>query len=104
MMDKKINITGKELRDILAEYAIDTNDVMDEQPQKVRLAKMAVQMLPEADRIIFLLVLDRGSSREVGKLLKCSHSLILKQMQRIKAQILTNITTIIQEQNESLED
>lgn len=94
-------ITGKEIRDILSEYEYN-GDIMNDEPQKVRIAKMALSRIPDADRIIFCLSLDRESSREVGKILGCSHSTVLKQLQRIKRDIMYNIMQILQD--EPLED
>ncbi len=100
-MAEQPKITGKELRGILAEYAYD-DDIMNDEPQKVRVTKMALSRLPDADRIIFCLALDKESSREVGKILGCSHSTVLKQLQRIKKDIVYNIMQILQD--EPLED
>lgn len=101
---EKTKITGTELRAIMAEYAYDPDDIFDNDSQKVRIAKMALQRLSEADRILFCLCLDRGSSRAVGKLLGCSHSTVLKQIQRIKQDITYHIFNILKETNETLED
>ena len=98
-MNESIKITGTELRAILDEYKFDP-DVMCDDPQKVRVAKMALERIGESDRIIYCLYLDQESSRKVGKLLGVSHSTILKQLQRIKAEILYQIMII----NEELED
>lgn len=100
-MSEKVNITGSELRDIMAEYAYNP-DPMVEDSQKVRLCKMALDRLPEADRIIFCLALDRQSSREVGKILGCSHSTVLKQLKKIKMDIMYNIMELLK--TEPLED
>lgn len=97
----KISITGREIREILAEYSFD-DDIMSEEKQRVRIAKKAVSMLNEPDRIIFCLALDKQSSREVGKLLGCSHSTILKQLKKIKTQIMKNVMEILK--TEDLED
>lgn len=93
-MTEQPKITGKELREVLAEYAYN-DDVMNDEPQKVRVAKQALSMLSDADRIIFCLSLDKESSREVGKIIGCSHSTILKQIQRIKKELLYNVMTIL---------
>jgi len=98
-----IHITGKELREIMAEYAYN-DDIMCDERQKVRIAKKAVAMLPEPDRIIFCLALDKESSREVGKILGCSHSTILKQLKKIKMDIMYNIMEILKNEGEDLED
>ena len=97
----EVKIKGAELRSILGEYAYD-DDVFNNETKKVRLAKRALGMLPDADRIIFCLVLDKASSREVGKILGCSHSTILKQFARIRQQVLKNITEIENDEDDDL--
>ena len=87
----------------MAEYAYD-DDPMCEDSQKLRLAKMALQRLSTSDRIIFTLYLDQASSRKVAKLLGCSNSTVLKQVARIKDDIIYHIFEIMKETNETLED
>jgi len=98
---EKVNISGKELRAIMAEYAFD-DDPMCEDSQKVRLAKMALAKLNEPDRIIWCLYMDKESSREVGKILGCSHSTVLKQLQKIKMEIMYHIMDL--SKDEPMED
>ena len=50
--------------------------------------KWALSKIPDADRIIYCLWLDLESSRKVGKILGVSHSTILKELKRIKNEIL----------------
>lgn len=101
-MDKvNVNITAKEIKDILEDYKYDP-DIMNDDPQKVRLAKMAIAKLSEPDRIIWCLAMDKQSSREVGKILGCSHSTVLKQLQKIKMEIMYHIMTFAK--TEPLED
>lgn len=98
---EKISITGKELRDIMAEYEFDPDPMVNDS-QKVRLAKMALNELPEPDRIIFTLYLDRQSSREVGKILGCSRSTVLKHVEKIRQELLYHIMVL--SKKEPLED
>lgn len=88
-----IRITPKELREIMAEYQFDSSIFCDDDT-KVYLAKEALSQIPEADRIIFCLALDKGSSRKVGKLLGCSHSTVLKTTKRIQQNLLEIITNL----------
>lgn len=85
----------------MSEYAYNP-DPMIEDSQKVRLAKMALAKLNEPDRIIWCLYMDKESSREVGKILGCSHSTVLKQLQKIKKDIMYNIMEL--SKNEPMED
>lgn len=98
---EKLNISSKELREIMGEYKFDP-DPMIEEPQKVRLAKMALERLNVADRTIWCLYLDKESAREVGRILGCSRSTILKQIKKIKAEIMFHIMELSKE--EPMED
>lgn len=100
-METNINITPKELRDIMDEYKFNP-DPMVADSQKVRIAKMALSRINEADRIIFCLALDKASSREVGKILGCSHSTVLKQLAKIRKDLMREVMLIME--HEDLED
>lgn len=94
----KINITPKELHDIMEEYKFD-DDPMVQDSQKVRIAKMALANINEADRILFCLALDKQSSREVGKILGCSHSTVLKQLAKIRQDIMREVMKILEHED-----
>lgn len=51
------------------------------------LLKQALNSLSDADRIIFVLYSEYGSLRKVGKQLGISHSIIYKNISRIKQEI-----------------
>lgn len=51
------------------------------------LLKEALDNIDDADRIIFVLYCEWGSLRKVGKKLGVSHSIIYKNISRIKRQI-----------------
>lgn len=57
------------------------------------LLKQAVDSLEDADRIIFVLYAEYGSLRKVGKRLGVSHSIIYKNISRIKKQMYDYIKT-----------
>lgn len=97
----RIGITGNELRGIMSDYAFN-DDIMCEDPQKVRVAKIALSRLNESDRIIFCLALDQESSRKVGKILGVSHSTVLKQLKRIRRELLYQVMEVLK--TEDLED
>lgn len=100
---EEVNLTSKELKAIVGEYTYTGGtDIMCEDSQKVRVAKLAVGMLDEADRIIWCLAMDQESSRKVGKILGVSHSTVLKQLTRIKAEIINNVMHVLE--TEDLED
>lgn len=50
--------------------------------------KQAMDSLEDADRIIFMLYCEYGSLRKVGKRLGVSHSIIYKNVRRIKLKML----------------
>lgn len=50
--------------------------------------KRAMDSLSDADRIIFALYCEYGSLRKVGKQLGVSHSIIYKNVRRIKLEML----------------
>lgn len=86
-MNGQIQINASELKDILREYEYEDN-VMTEDDPRVTCIKWALTQIPDADRIIYCLWLDQESSRKVGKILGVSHSTILKELRRIKNEIL----------------
>jgi DNA-directed RNA polymerase specialized sigma subunit len=85
-----IKISANELKEILKEYEYEDN-VMTEDDPRVTSIKWALSQIPDADRIIYCLWLDQESSRKVGKILGVSHSTILKELKRIKNEILNLI-------------
>ena len=50
--------------------------------------KQAMDSLSDADRIIFVLYAEYGSLRKVGKQLGVSHSIVYKNIRRIKMDML----------------
>lgn len=66
-------------------------DIFCEDDELITDIKKAVQNLPDADRIIFIIYAETGSLREVGKKLGVSHTTIYKEIKRIKKQILDDI-------------
>ncbi len=79
----------QDLKKLIAEYAA-TYDIMDDDDARTHYLKVALSDVTEADRVIFCLYLDLGSSRKVGKLLGVSHSTILTEVKKIKNLILEN--------------
>lgn len=53
----------------------------------ILLLKRALDNLNDADRIIFVLYAEYGSLRKVGKKLGVSHSIVYKNISRIKKEI-----------------
>jgi transcriptional regulator of aromatic amino acid metabolism len=71
---------------MIKEYEPDIS-LFTEDDETMIILKQAVQALPPADKIIFLLYAEYGSLRQVGKELSVSHTTIYKQINLIKEQI-----------------
>lgn len=66
--------------------------------------KRSMDALSDADRIIFMLYCEYGSLRKVGKILGVSHSIIYKNIKRIKEEMYDYIKTNCNNSNSSLCD
>ena len=71
---------------VLNEYKPDES-VWREYNDDMLLLKQAMNSLSDADRVIFVLYCEYGSLRKVGKKLGVSHSIIYKNITRIKREI-----------------
>ena len=87
-----INLTHKEIKNLLNDYQYN-DDIMDNDDPKVRLCKKALTLIPESDRIIFLLQTDIQSQRKVGELLGVSHSIVGRCFNEIKKKLLDIINS-----------
>lgn len=72
---------------MIKDYEPPQVDIFTEEEEDMIMLKQAVQALPPADKIIFLLYCEYGSLRDVGKELGVSHTTIYKQINLIKSQI-----------------
>lgn len=82
------DISPAELHKIMEDYAYD-DDIMNTEDERSLAIKRAMTKLPEADRIIFCLYLEFGSSRKLAKFLGgIHHSTALKEVSKIKEKIL----------------
>lgn len=86
MVDQNITISPEELRAIMKEYEY-SEDVFNEDDDRVVKIKHAISLLQHPDQIVWCLYMDLGASRKVGKVLGVSHSTILKEINRIKSEI-----------------
>lgn len=75
------------LKRVMEDYLPDTS-IWREYDDMVLYLKQAVDALETSDRIIFVLYCEYGSLRKVGKKLGVSHSIIYKNLRRIKLQML----------------
>ena len=72
------------LQSLIEKYG-DNGDIWSEEQQITKAIRYIVfNKLSDVDRIIFLLYVEYASLREVGKVLGLSHSVIYKEIKRIK--------------------
>lgn len=92
-MPKELNIdiTPDELHQIMKEYEYDP-DIMNNEDERSLAIKKALTKIPEADKIIWCLYMELASSRKLGVLLGgVSHSTILKEIGRIRDEIIEHL-------------
>lgn len=90
-MDSYLNLTSKQIKDILEDYAYD-DDIFNDEDERVHSLKKALSKIPAPDKIMFCLYLELGSSRKLGAFLGgISHSTVLKEITRIKNNILKEL-------------
>lgn len=74
------------LKNVMEDYKPDYS-IWREDDEDMLMLKMALDSLEESDRIIFVLYAEWGSLRKVGKKLGVSHSIIYKNISRIKREL-----------------
>lgn len=72
---------------IINEYNFKELDIFDEDDNRLIYAKQAIKQLSKTDYIIILLYAELGSLRKVGKELNISHTIIYKEIKRIREEI-----------------
>lgn len=72
---------------IINEYNFKELDIFDEDDNRLIYAKQAIKQLSQSDYIIILLYAELGSLRKVGKELGISHTIIYKEIKRIREEI-----------------
>ena len=90
-MSQQIQITNEELQNIKKEYDFDTEDIFSSFDDDFRNVVLATNKLPLPDKIILLLYAHFQSQRKVGKILGVSHSIIGKELKRIRQEIFNNL-------------
>lgn len=91
----------KNLNRVMDDYKPDES-IWREYDDDMLLLKQAMDSLEDADRIIFVLYAEYGSLRKVGKRLGVSHSIIYKNISRIKRQMYDYIKTNCTDSNSVL--
>lgn len=79
-------------------------DIFSEDEEYIYQLKKAVEALPQADKIIFVMYCESGSLRKVGKELGLSHTIIYKEITRIKKMIYDFVRTNFNNSNGLLLD
>ena len=74
------------IKEVIDEYKPDY-DIMSEDNEEMRILKESIMNLPTANRIIFLLYSELASYRKVAKKLGVSHTIIYKQIKKIREDI-----------------
>lgn len=74
------------IQKIEEEYKPDLT-IWNEDDEDMTLLKKTLMKLNESDRIIMLLYAETQSLREVGKMLGVSHTIIFKEIKRIKKEM-----------------
>lgn len=72
-----------DIKRILNDYKPNTT-IWNEDTNEVHQLKQAFQALNDSDKIIFLLYVEYGSLRKVGKDVGVSHTIVYKEITRIK--------------------
>lgn len=78
------------IMEVMNEYA-PNEDVFSDEEEYMYQLKKALNALPPADKIIMLLYCENGSLRETGKELGVSHTIVYKQIQKIRQQMFDYI-------------
>lgn len=81
----QIQLTPQQIKDIDKQYQYKFD--MFEDDLEAQKAKYALTQIDTADKVIFELYAEFQSSRKVGKILGCSHNIVLKEIRRIRQQI-----------------
>lgn len=74
---------------LMAEACIFNDDVMNDEPLKVRRMKWAMaKLLTEGERRVMYLYADCRSTRKVARILGVSHTTINSEMRRIRRKVV----------------
>lgn len=74
------------IKEIIEEYK-PNDDIFSDDSDDVGILKESVMNLTSADKIIFLLYSELASYRKVAKILGVSHTIIYKQIKKIREDI-----------------
>ena len=77
-----------------------TGDIFDDVDDAIEIYKESVMALPAAERIIFLMYCEKQSLREVAKELGVSHTIIFKEVKKIRGMIKNYVLSNYPNNNE----
>ena len=84
---KKINLTQEDITQLLEEYKVDEDDLFDEKTEyQIRILR-EFNLLPPAQRIIFLIYSETKSMMQTAKILGCGYKTKKKEIKIIQNKI-----------------
>ena len=87
-MEKYASIINHRFMGKITIETIAADEVLDKDPDQVRISKRILAKLPQVDRTLFILYADCQSYRKLGKALGLSHMTARKEILRIRQTIL----------------
>lgn len=83
----KINLTQEDITALLEEYRVDEDDLFDEKTEyQIRILR-EFNLLPPAQRIIFLIYSETKSMMQTAKTLGCGYTTVQKEIKKIQNKI-----------------
>lgn len=83
----KINLTQEDITALLEEYKVDEDDLFDEKTEyQIRILR-EFNLLPPAQRIIFLIYSETKSMMRTAKILGCGYTTVQKEIKKIQNKI-----------------
>lgn len=83
----KINLTQEDITALLEEYKVDEDDMFDEKTEyQIRILR-EFNLLPPAQRIIFLIYSETKSMMQTAKTLGCGYTTVQKEIKKIQNKI-----------------
>lgn len=83
----KINLTQEDITQLLEEYKVDEDDLFDEKTEyQIRILR-EFNLLPPAQRIIFLIYSETKSMMQTAKTLGCGYTTVQKEIKKIQNKI-----------------
>ena len=76
----------KNIQELTIDYQ-PNEDIFSDDDEEMYQLKCALNALPPAEKIIMLIYCEEGSLRRTGKMLGVSHTIIYKQIKKIKKQM-----------------